>query len=563
VKIAGAARIALTAWRSQHAIKPFSIHVAAIISILVVPLQQAQSDSASFLPWLWVSFLAQLPTHLAVFGMWFLTYRNKKQPAWLIFVIGLIAGSVRGALVYLLGLQFVATSVQYGLFERVIPAALSWMITIASLALVNYLVFAPNEGWRQLQQELVELEKDLSGSQEQLNWLIARRANGLDKDLKRDFVQLSNRVRDLNVSQAEAFKMLAAELRRFAKESVRERSISIWQGRQAATPLTRAAWRAITDNPLPLAAAIWVYSSGFVLSEMRGREFAIGLGLSLAATTIFALLILLARRLPFGRFGWLKLPTIAIAQSSCVVLVLDPLISPQNPSGSVLAGFVAAAIWSATAVFGAGWFTIGARLYRTEIPDLRERKSSAAEQLSWLETKLETYNRELAKYLHGVVQSRLMAHAMQLENRGKLGEKLDVEEVFAELEPLLDISSTGDFSESLEVELELLANRWAGAVAVTLDISESVSPNQSVVETIQLLQEAITNALKHGAATAAAIQISDTDAVRYIVVSDNGTQRPEPATGLGSEIFDSICGGAWSLERQPDGALLRCQIRLE
>lgn len=533
MKVAAAGQIALTAWRSQHAIKPFSIHVAAIISILVVPLQQAQSDSETFWPWLWVSFLAQIPTHLAVFVMWHFTYRIKERPAWLIFVIGLIAGSVRGALVYLLGLEFVSESVQFGLIDRLIPASLSWMITIASLALVNYLVFAPNEGWRQLQQELGEIEKDLSGSQEQLNWLIARRARGLDRDLKRDFVALSNRAHELNVTQAEAFTMLAAELRRFAKESVRERSLTMWQGRKSITPLTRAAWQSVTNNPLPLAAAMWVYGSGFVLSEMRGRDLIEGLALSLAATALFATLILLARRLPFGQLSWLKLPVTALAQATLVVFVLDPLISPPSISGSVIAGFLSAAIWSATSVFGAGWFTVGARLYRTEIPDLRERKSSAAEQLDWLESKLETYNRELAKHLHGVVQSRLMAHAMQLENRSKEGEALDVDQVFAELEPLLDISSTIHFAENLDVELDQLVARWAGAVELKVDVAKSVSLEKAVAETIQLLQEAITNALKHGKATEAKIEIAERGALRSIVVTDNGLRRPDLASGLG------------------------------
>jgi len=562
VSIAPAVEIALTAWRSQHAIKPFSIHLAAVVSILVVPLQQAQNDSASFLPWLWVSFLAQIPAHLAVFIMWYFTYRKKQQPAWLIFVIGLLVGSVRGGLVYFLGMQLVPEANELGLVDRLIPASLSWMITIASLALVNYLVFAPNEGWRQLQQELNDLERDLSGSQEQLNWLISRRASGLDRELKRDFVKLSNRVRQQRVNQAEAFAMLAAELRRFAKENVRERSLSIWKGRKTASPLARAAWQSVTNNPLPVAAAVWVYGSGFALSEVRGRDLFEGITLSLTATLLFAMLILITRKLSPERFTGLNLPIIAAVQAWLVVFVLDPAISSQPASDSMLAGFLTAIIWAATSLFGAGWFTVGARLYRTEIPDLRERKSSAAAQLNWLESKLETYNRELAKHLHGVVQSRLMAHAMRLENQGKLGEELDVDQVFAELESILDISGTMHFAEKLDVELELLASRWAGAVELSFAIEPSVDLEKAVAESVQLLQEAITNALKHGEASVAKVQIDDSDGLRSIVVSDNGLRRPEQIAGLGTEIFNSICSGSWSLAHKTKGSTLTCKVRL-
>lgn len=552
--------IAKSAWRSQHAIKPFSINLAALISVLVVPLQQAQLDPEAFLPWLWISLVAQIPTHGAVYAMWFLTYRKREQPAWLIFLIGLIAGAVRGSLVFFLGTLFVSGGDELSFTQRLIPASLSWMITIASLALVNYLVFVPNEGWRRLQVELAELEQDVENVQEQLDWLIARRRRGLDEELRRDFVALSQRVKELAVPQSEAFALLAAELRRFARESVRQRSIEIWRGKAPATPLVRAAWQSITNNPLPVTAALWVYVSGFVLSEMREREFLAGLLLSLLATTGFALQILLARRFSGRLFGRLKLPLIALIQATFVVLVLDIQLF-ESQDQAILPGFLAAAIWSFTSLFGAGWFTIGARLYQTEIRDLRERRDNTEQQLAWLQSRLETSNREIAKHLHGVVQSRLMAHAMNLENRGKLGQTVDLDLVIRELEPLISLESVGGATQSLDTEVQLLQLRWRGAVELEIETNCGKS-REAVTETIQLLQEAVNNSLKHGRADRARISIQESAGKRLITVVDNGSASSEPARGLGTEIFDSICRNRWKLDLSPQGATLRCELDL-
>jgi anti-sigma regulatory factor (Ser/Thr protein kinase) len=89
--------------------------------------------------------------------------------------------------------------------------------------------------------------------------------------------------------------------------------------------------------------------------------------------------------------------------------------------------------------------------------------------------------------------------------------------------------------------------------------------NVSIVDTrniVHVVEEAFSNALRHGLATEATILLNSTPSEISLDVIDNGVGPRAGDPGLGSSLFNSIAGSNWSLSRGPEGigAKLNLQI---
>lgn len=172
-------------------------------------------------------------------------------------------------------------------------------------------------------------------------------------------------------------------------------------------------------------------------------------------------------------------------------------------------------------------------------------------------------NRELANFLHGSVQNRLLAIALMIEtNQGenpKILEELDrIEKV------LFDgfINNSQQVKQPLVTALENLRNIWLGFVDLKFEYRGSEKFSDNLNETlVQLINEAITNSVRHGLAKNIQVQITQSRPVCRVVVTDDGIGPKLGEGGIGSALFDSVADRGWSLGPGPlGGTVLKLEI---
>ena len=184
------------------------------------------------------------------------------------------------------------------------------------------------------------------------------------------------------------------------------------------------------------------------------------------------------------------------------------------------------------------------------------------------QSDLLTHNRSLAerqnyknysKFLHGVLHSRLNACAMAISLAHASGDKSRTEfEVKRALETLnlkLEVEMVHK-PKDINSEVSLIIAKWDGLMEISVNefIFETVSDFQ-LYGVSQVLDEALSNAFRHGRATSLCVHFQkQDDGVISLTISDNGVGVISSTPGLGSAYFTEVAGKAWQLQTRSDGS---------
>ena len=164
---------------------------------------------------------------------------------------------------------------------------------------------------------------------------------------------------------------------------------------------------------------------------------------------------------------------------------------------------------------------------------------------------------DIARYLHGNLQSRIMSLGLTLE--------LNKNQDQASLDSALTLAQSllqSPFAEYLELrertlteEVEINCSKWHGLLEIETEIedidSELSFPQKRGVGTA--LEEALANALRHGFANSIIIRIFKVDEGVTVQVLDDGIGPRAGGAGLGSKLYDSVASRGWTLQHRPDG----------
>lgn len=162
-----------------------------------------------------------------------------------------------------------------------------------------------------------------------------------------------------------------------------------------------------------------------------------------------------------------------------------------------------------------------------------------------------------AVFIHGKILTRLAATSLKLETAAKQG---DVQTFNATVSSLLALLSAPDVEfnqEATDLQTEL-ANRldpWLGLLDIDLKIDQNLKSikNSRVRDIGEVIEELISNSIRHGKAKEIALTITRLDEKDiHIVAVDNAAVVPQEAaqrTGLGTRIFNLASDGRWSLKR--------------
>jgi len=168
------------------------------------------------------------------------------------------------------------------------------------------------------------------------------------------------------------------------------------------------------------------------------------------------------------------------------------------------------------------------------------------------------FNKDLAQYLHGNLQSRLLATAFAIETAGAISNDI---ELSAQLEVARQaLARPFDhyfemMQNSFTAEIKNLTDHWGALLLTSLVFSSSddqFSENESRAALL-CIEEGLANALHHGHASEVAITVTTTKTMHVLSLIDNGIGPTSGLPGLGSSLFNSCAGSSWSLNCGPEG----------
>ena len=163
-------------------------------------------------------------------------------------------------------------------------------------------------------------------------------------------------------------------------------------------------------------------------------------------------------------------------------------------------------------------------------------------------------SRELAKYLHGTIQSRLMASAMALEKAGRKGDKRALEKELAQAYESLRVPSASYFAapeDTFKAEINKVISKWKYLLNIKVKIDKTIGdlePSKSQ-EIGNAINEGISNSFRHGHASNLKLNVEKVRSGIRVEMVDDGDGPMGGKGGLGTEWFNAISGRSWSLKQ--------------
>lgn len=157
----------------------------------------------------------------------------------------------------------------------------------------------------------------------------------------------------------------------------------------------------------------------------------------------------------------------------------------------------------------------------------------------------------MANYLHGEIQSGLTACSHLLTEAAETGDIAMGRKALFRAAKLLNqdhLSVSRELSLDSLSKLEAIAAAWEGIAEISLSFENDVAVSSTFPIAVTLIQEGISNAIRHSSSTLIGINgFIHEDSVRYVITS-NGEVKKERGKGLGTVLFDELTNN-WSLKR--------------
>ena len=371
-----------------------------------------------------------------------------------------------------------------------------------------------------------------------------------------------------------------AELQRLATDVVRPMSHELaasLPGREASDSVVieaRVTWRQavgqMVDRPplQPLIAALLML---MVLTNVALGSFGPARGIPLALT-MFASIIVLS--IAANRLLAFALPRLRPGVAPLAVAVACLVVG----YGSTAAASVFVPAQSTQTFVGAGGLfpsmivllsAVVATIFRQQAQTERELESSTERlrrQLVRLRQAQWVQQQALSRALHGPVQAAVTSAALRLDAAVRAGEApadllTDTRRSLLATIDVLEAADTGE--NSLPLALARIAGTWEGVCDVTSRVDGGAAlrlaedPLASSV-VIDLMTEAVSNAVRHGSARRADIEIAcgDGDLVTLVVRDDGGGASDSRPGGLGTTLLEN-CTLEWTRSATRSGCVLK------
>lgn len=392
---------------------------------------------------------------------------------------------------------------------------------------------------------------------------------------------------------ADKWQAIATSLRATADETVRTFSKDLWRQATAAEKAVTAARilrDVINNQPFHVGLIILIYLITAPGEVIRNLGLFIGT-LNLLSGVVSILIVLgganaLMKRAPKYHALIFVSATVLLQALGLLMWVWRDIWS-DNPYR--LVDFIASGF------FGVIWI-----LLTSGVGSLRKFRAQTEERFElelsqdFLATvaanrRLAQLARESARILHGSVQTRLIACAIAIE---QAAETRDTEAFLRAMDEARDVLAATPFSDpalptSLADEVGRKVGLWSGLCEIDVHIygADSLASNEvpgqaplhslpslaphTIRDIGRVVEEGLSNAIRHGGATSARVSITAAESSVSIKIEDDGsgisTNGRARAPGLGSSLLDNLTD-QWQLIDSstlgPAGATLEVTLPL-
>jgi hypothetical protein len=516
--------------------------------------------------WLW--WPVHLISLLLCFG-WYLIFRNgfftnrETKPIALgwIAVFGISLGAVKGVSTGILAVLFgLEVDLPHAVGQRIVQTSFLGLFAVFGLALIEATL------------ERYQVERDLLVT-ERVQQQIAGTGSRETRDSAelREFISVAKaKLESISKKPGDLFeqKQITAQLiRDIVETGLRPLSHRLWQKENAKVlnfSFADLAKIAVLGQPVAILPMAFIYFCGALATLAAHISFQDALLRSAIDTLILGLVYLVAgfAKAPAQWLAWLKFVLTALI-GTWLIVVLPDIWFGSIAGISAIGIFAASFIWLIEVSFLSGFIVAAFESHVKVRSQLEALLRNAGADFATRKVQTLLLNRDLANYLHGSVQNRLLSAALRIENTD--GDSVDLAQELKTIENLLDTAASGSRNQSqaeLKQQLIDLAARWTGYVDVDFNLDQSTYGVVVDARIVQIANEAISNAVRHGLARNLEIKATRlASAGVEITATDDGLGPRRGDAGLGSALFDSLAGRSWSIVPALNGgSLLRIQL---
>lgn len=365
-------------------------------------------------------------------------------------------------------------------------------------------------------------------------------------------------------AQGQGLAERAKEIRTIAEFTIRPLSHRIWSEQAKSLPnfsireLSQISLLNGTTAPVPftliIAPGIWVWLIEKVNILEASFAMVLILVLNLTLQWLSGKTGRLSRAGAISRFVLLQ---------SCLVgfTTLIMVSTAQQTAADVVAVIVALAVWFPTFSWLLGIYIAGNRTRAELQEELAQFIDGVAAERQLANSIQRAESRALAQALHSQIQNELLSTALKME-QGVLVSGEEIATQLAEVEQSLErlgetgVQTPGALAEVISSSIDA----WEGFLKIELALEGDLNPwNNRSVEIEQVLNEALSNAHRHGRASVAQVRFQG-DEILELTVIDNGVGIGQAKPGLGFQLFEEIGRGDYSITNLESGTSLSLRI---
>lgn len=553
--------------------------LALPIFILVTPSTENENGNGwTFWRWTLAAIFGAIPFVIFyLVGDVALFHNRKIKPVKQIYVFafGFSLGAVQGfSTTYMAHLlHLINEDFAHELTLKTLNAALVGLLLLPMASLLSASYEAYRYDRSQLIIEKMALESKKSESQAIVNGLRTSMSQKVDKNLleilhtSRDFFDQRKRSLDEN------WELMAEKLRSAALETVRPFSHSLHKRgtERRYSVKTSEILRYVSHSiviHIPWVLLIYgvtTYTDIYSHSDLKSGSLYLTIRLAIITLILLLMRFLKSRGLFRTLPSFISLLVISCSAFATLNFHLDDIFNLRYQH---VWSSVANALWLAVIIFAVGLTSAFMDGQTAEMEFIKSQLSSTEVSALLVKREEARVSRELAKYLHGTIQSRLMASAMEVERAGRSGNKKAVQREVEKAYKSLTLPNEAYFAapeESLRDELNSVTAKWNNLLKIKISIKKNVPDlNQNLIQEIgSAVNEALANSFRHGEATEVSISISAEINDLCIQIIDNGNGPTKGKSGLGVDTFKALAGISWKLATAPKGSGALLDLRLK
>ena len=551
-----------------------------VLSLLVL-ISTQDVASSSFLvikKWLlvWAISVATVGTYLFLAGITVLRNRRTETVKVAVVVtVNLFIGVVYTATSHVLQRHFELSS-KVDLAPAIITNVL--LVLWWSLSLSIFMDIASES--KQSRNELIEAaiqiriaemqESDIAlRLRQEISQEVSLQLNVSKLSLEAGIKNLDSEVITTDHIDTKKWQGIAELLETIARDSIRPLSKNLWKKDEVLYP--KVTWRAIFKNMLreqaflPLVIAlIDIVGAGPTAVQIFGfsRVAPLIIAVTLLILAIGYLFNFLMRKFPrwhthlfiAGLFAFEI--TVVPLRVHFRELWIPGIASVEWQIGQVILGVIVIIMASGFSAFRSVDVQTKA-LFSHEIN--MESTAAIARAL-----EIAKFAQESSRILHGAIQSRLVSCAMVIEKAAKSGDRKEFTAALQEAYEVLNTPlPTQIHSDSIAAEIERKVALWRGLCEFTTEVTVEESEANAQLSTVlgRIVEEAISNSIRHGKATAISIHVfSENQNSVGVLVVDNGIGFTKIQPGIGTALLEQVTNGNWSITPSGDGTKLTALV---